>query len=344
MRSTGRKHFIPIWQLIAAVLGAVLILVGIFYLATSLADKHRQSIVEIPQDRVLDVSEVVKRYGAPELSEEAKKSGKHLTILFYYDGYEDETKALRQIGLMQGALKNTQPFASSDVITTRVITSANDRCKVQRKAQNILVCDKGLIEEINKLNIEHFKLVILSPLEFVPNARVTRGKNSAMYLPAHQGVLTVEELHVFLARFFLHELGHSMGLRDEYAFERSTDQNAEVHSDNIAYQTAPPNCAPDLETAKKWWGAYESDSDKIGYEQGCAGNKKFYFPQKDTLMSDNPQDANFGKVSEDYLRGALDCFYGDKQKIEYLDSGTSSPGRLESCAQFRALYPHFWTE
>lgn len=332
------------WQIIVASIGAVLLLVGIFYVATVLTNRHRESIVEIPQDRILDVSEVVKKYGAPELSEEAKKSGKNLTILFYYDGYDDESKALRHIGLMQGALKNTQPFASSDVISTRVITSGSNRCKVERKAQNILVCDKGLIDEINKLNIERFKLVIVSPLEFVPNAEVTRGKNSAIYLPAYKGALTEEELNIFLTRFFLHELGHAFGLRDEYTFERTAGQSVETHSDNIAYQAARPNCAPDIETAKEWWGSYKVSNEKVGYNPGCAGDKDYYFPQTDTLMSANPQDADYGIVSEDYLRGALDCFYGGKDTISYLSSGPSYADRLTRCDTFRAQYPNFWTE
>lgn len=342
--STGEKRFIPIWQLASAGVLLVLVIIGTIVAGNLLTSRHRESIVEVSQDRVSDVSEVVKKYGTPQLSAEAKRSGKHLTILFYYDGYQDETKALRQIGLMQGALKNTQPFASSDVIDTKIITSGSDRCKVERRAQNILVCDKGLINEINKLNIEHFKLVILSPKDFVPNAKVTRGKNSALYLPAHQGVLTEEELNVFLTRFFLHELGHTFGLRDEYAFERSSNPNAETHADNIAYQTARPNCAPDLATAQAWWGAYDAGSEKIGYNQGCAGNKKFYFPQKETLMSDNPQEADYGKVSEDYLRGVLDCFYGQKDTIKYLQSDTPVTGRVEKCSEFRQLYPKFWSE
>lgn len=342
--SAEKKRFIPVWQLVLAGALLVLIVIGVVFAGSFLTNRHRASIVEVSQDRVSDVSEVVKKYGTPQLSNEAKKSGNHLTILFYYDGYQDETKALRQIGLMQGALKNTQPFASSEVIATKIITSGSDRCKVERRAQNILVCDKGLINEINKLNIEHFKLVILSPKDFVPNAKVTRGKNSALYLPAHQGVLTEEELNVFLTRFFLHEIGHTFGLRDEYAFERSGSQNYEAVSDNVAYQAARPNCAPDRKTAETWWGSYAKAIDKVDYQAGCAGNKTFYYPQSDTVMSANPQDADYGKVSEDYLRGALDCFYGQKDTISYLKSDTAVPGRVEKCNEFRQLYPKFWRE
>lgn len=342
--NAGRKRFIPIWQLVIIGAGVILMAAGSFFAATYLTNRHRESVTEISQDRISDVSEVVKKYGAPQLSEDAKRSGKNLTILFYYDGYEDETKALRHIGLMQGALKNTQPFASSEVISTRVITSGSDHCKVERRAQNILVCDKGLIDEINKLNIERFKLIVLSPLDFVPNAEVTRGKNSAVYLPAFKGALTEEELNVFLTRFFLHELGHAFGLRDEYTFERTAGQSVETHSDNIAYQPARPNCAPDMDTAKKWWGSYMASNEKVGYNAGCAGDDDYYFPQKDTLMSANPQDADYGVVSEDYLRGTLDCFYGGKDTISYLSSGTNYADRVTQCKTFRAQYPNFWTE
>jgi hypothetical protein len=305
---------------------------------------HRGGLVEVTQDKVRAASEVARLYGAPRQSGEALKSGKGLTILFYYDGYEDESKALRQIGLLQGALKNTQPYATSTSITTKVITSHSKRCHVERRAQKILVCNKDLVSDIDKLNLGHIKLVVLSPLDFVPSATTARGKNSTLYLPAYKGVLTDDELNIFLSRFFLHELGHSFGLRDEYAFERSA-RNAEAVSDNIAYRAAPPNCAPDMVEAKKWWGAYvDANVPDVTYNTGCAGNVSYYYPQKGRLMSGNPQDADYGPVAEDYLRGVLDCFYGSKQTIGYQKTTYSVSHRVTSCSAFTAQYQNFWNE
>lgn len=335
-------QYIPKWLIAVGIIAGIGLIVAAIFVGSQLVKNHRATLVEIPQDRITEVSPVAKKYGTPTAS---SKNSKNLTVLFYYDGYKDSAKALRQIGLLQGALKNTQPFASSDVISTRVFTSANDRCHVERKAQKILVCDKGLIPEINKLNIEHFKLVILSPLDFVPNAKVVRGKNAALYLPSFKGALTDEEVNVFLSRFFLHELGHTFGLRDEYAFTRTPNSSTpEAYSDNVAYQPARPNCAPDKATAEKWWGSYTSSDKKVGYNQGCAGDKRFYFPQTETVMSDNPQQAEYGVVSEDYLRGVLDCFYGAKVTISYLPETANSTHRVQKCDDFKALYPSFWTE
>ncbi len=58
-------------------------------------------------------------------------------------------------------------------------------------------------------------------------------------------------------------------------------------------------------------------------------------------MSDNPQGTNYGIVSEDYIRGALDCFYGNKDTIGYIEGGAQIQNRVKQCSDFKALYPNF---
>lgn len=345
----SNKVYIPRWLL--TVLGLLLLAIIVVASAwfVSIHKQQTNKLTEIPQTQVVAASAVAQQFGTPTPSDQTNDDG--LTILFYYDGFTDANTALRYVGLLQGALKTTEPFASATSLSTQVFTSPRQQCQVVRKAQNLLQCDKNLIPEINNLDIKHFKLVVISPLNFVPNASVTRGKNSVLYLPAYQGVLTPTELDTFLSRFFLHELGHSLGLRDEYAFQRPASSivdkaAAESLSNSVAYQPAKPNCAPDKATAEQWWGAYlGAKIPGVGLQSGCAGKQDYYYPVQGTLMSDNPQVATYGIVSEDYLRGALDCFYGSRTTINYPIQGRLAvPGLVTACSTFRASYPNFWIE
>lgn len=334
---------IPKWllALISVVILAATVVGGLF-----LTHRHT-GLVEISQSQVVAASPAAKQLGVPKA---ATGQGQGLTILFYYEGFSSTDDALRDIGLLQAALKTTEPYASSDVISTRVFTTAGQKCTVVRSAKNLLHCDSSLIPEINKLGIQNFKLVVLSPLNFVPNATVARGKNSALYLPAYQGALTRTELDTFLSRFFLHELGHSFGLRDEYARQRPEEaiidaNSAAAPSSNVAYQAAQPNCAIDKATAEQWWGAYiTAKVTGVGLYSGCAGKTSYYYPVQNTLMSDDPQVETYGRVSEDYLRGALDCFFGAKSTITYPASDPATAASPTSCSAFTQNYPNFWAE
>lgn len=272
-------------------------------------------------------------------------------IIFFYDGYDNQKDALLDIKVLEEALDLVEPFASlKEIIAFKIFTTEGQKCHVERGAKKILKCDKELVDSFNRLGIDHFKLVILSPLEFVPAATVVRGKNSAIYLPTFQGALTRAELNQFLGRFFVHELGHSLGLRDEYTRDRPQEaivdpEAAAAPSSNRAYQPAKPNCAPDEATARNWWGEYLGVVEGVDIIPGCAGRDSYFYPQKGTLMSDNPEMESFGQVSEDYLRGVLSCFFGNKESFIFpagLEATYSA--KLQNCDTFRAEFPGFWDE
>lgn len=219
----------------------------------------------------------------------------------------------------------------------------------KKKVKAVLACDKSLIGLINGLGVAHFKLVVLSPLNFVPNATVAYGKNSALYMPTYRGALTQAELDTFVSRYFMHELGHSLGLRDEYARQRPQEavgdpESAAAASSNAAFQPARPNCAPSKDTASSWWGAYVlAKVEGVGFFPGCAGNSNYYMPVQGTLMSDNPTLETYGRVSQDYLRGVIDCFYAGKQAIGFTAKERFA-GQVTSCQEFKQAYPDFWTD
>lgn len=285
------------------------------------------------------------------ISELKKTHGRKFNIIFFYDGYQNQQDALLDIKVMQETLKSVEPFASlQDIITTKTMTSEGQKCQVQSGAKKLLVCDKEFVQSFNRLGIEHFKLVVLSPLDFVPAATIARGKNSAIYISTFKEVLTHGELNKFIGRFFIHELGHSLGLRDEYSRQRPAasiidKELALALSSNKAYQPAAPNCAPDEATAKSWWGEYIGVFKGVDIYPGCAGRDTYFYPQKGTLMSDNPQKEEFGRVSEDYLRGAISCFFAGKESLIWpagLEATYSA--KLKNCDSFKKDFSGFWNE
>ena len=138
---------------------------------------RRAALVSVSQSQINKVSAVARQYGLPVANPDAANK---FTVIFYYEGYNSPEEAQHYVGLMQATLKNVEPFASASNLQTHVFTSAIPKCHVRKTVKSLLVCDQSLINEVNQLGYDRFKLVIVSPLNFVPNAKVARGKNSAL--------------------------------------------------------------------------------------------------------------------------------------------------------------------
>lgn len=73
-------------------------------------------------------------------------------------------------------------------------------------------------------------------------------------------------------RLILHEFGHGFAhLADEYS------------ESGKPRRPRSPNCAPDIETAKKWWGDLEG-IEGIGYHQGCSYVPENIRPTENSIM------------------------------------------------------------
>lgn len=92
--------------------------------------KSHHKLVEVSQKDVSLNSKQVQKVGLPAAD---PVDDKNLTILFYYDGYDSDASAQHYVGLMQAALKSVEPFASSSNVKTRVFTSPNRLCHIQKK-------------------------------------------------------------------------------------------------------------------------------------------------------------------------------------------------------------------
>jgi|GEM_PF-2728768 len=323
---------VTIWVIFAAVV------VGVGAFAWHY--KHTPHLVQVSQKEIDSVSTLSRTLGSP-VSTLSDDHTLHLVV--YYDGYKNDAVAQHYVGLIQATLRETEPYKSAKNLQVTVFTSPVSQCHTYKSVKTLLLCNDTLRAQVNKLGFKHFKLLVMSPLDFAPSASVARGKNSTFYLPTYQGALTQAEVDTFVSLYFLHEFGHSFGLRDEYARVRygNTAANTEADSGNDAYTAALPNCAKDQATAQAWWGAYIS-ADIATLQQGCAGNPDYYYPVAGTVMSGDPTDATYGRVNEDYLRGVLDCFYGDSKVINFPTSEKIPDGVSNSCSTFTAKYPNFW--
>lgn len=103
----------------------------------------------------------------------------------------------------------------------------------------------------------------------------------------------------FFPSGFLHELGHSLGLRDE-------------SPKNYAQSCAPgyPNCAATKQEAERWWGDKVGKDPQVGFFPGCCGRADYFRPTGVSLMYDIRHSSNFGPVNEGYLRKALEDYRG----------------------------------
>ncbi len=256
-----------------------------------------------------------------------------MTIIFFYDGYKSQEKALSYIKVLKEALVILEPFkSSSDTLLYKTFTTDSQKCDVKN---NQLICSEKLIESFKNLGVDHFKVVILSPLDFQSSAEPARGKNSWITVSTFQGDTPEEEFNRFLGAQFAQNLGRSLGLSLETG-SNSIEQNQ---------YSKLPNCASSEAEAEEWWGPYTLQFDTVGYYSGCGGSATSVYPEQGTLMSDSPVKESYGVVSEDYLRGVVQCMYGNKNSISYpagraiVDIPTA-----KNCEAFRGLYPEFWEE
>ncbi len=357
----NRQFFITRELLILLVIFGVLITLGLSWVFLRFQDKKERLTLQTPDSQVqpVEVLGTFTEAKTPEASKAAdlviakikqQYSGK-FNLVFFYDGYQNQDDAMTNIKLMEAALDIVEPFKSlKELITYKVFTTEGKKCNVVPGSKKLLSCDRAMVDSFNRLGIEHFKLVVLSPLDFTPNASVARGKNSAIYIPTLQGNLTKEEYNRWIGQIFTHELGHSLGLRDEYSRSRPPsailDYNAyNSPSSNIAYQPAEPNCAPDLETAKQWWGNYTGVFSQVGFYPGCAARDSYYYPEEGTLMSAYATKESYGQVSEDYLRAIVSCFYGNKEAPVFPAGFEATySATLSKCESFKAKFPNFWEE
>lgn len=350
--SVPARIYVPRWMGIAILVGFVLLAIGV---GVALYRTYgRQNLYDPKKE-----TESLGSLGAPKVSPGAtteqiaeavtdhmnKDTQGKLTLIFFYDGFNTQKQAVDAVNVFKEVLKDVKPFSDvEDLLAYKIFTTDGKKCHAEN---DTLVCDPKLIESFKKLGVDHFKVILLSPDEFNSGAPLSRGSNSFISLSTFNSNMSIQDHNRWMGILFTQLLGRSLGIHSEYTDIKKM-KTPVPPPDGVTVKklkSSQPNCAPDMQTAEKWWGNYAKIFPEVSYNKGCEENPAGYYPEKNTLASDFPQKEGYGIVSEDYLRGVLYCFYGDKESIlPTTGKYASVSASIKSCDTFKKDFPNFWKE
>lgn len=228
----------------------------------------------------------------PYAQQASRKPGESLNFVFCSLNYEDAADFAKDREMLIQRLKITKPFDECNNFKFWYINlSQKEECKVFKPTSAFppLKVRKDFLADISAKLKGVYKLVIIDAQGSTPCAELSEvWKTSLVIL----GRNAYDNDNSF-AKGFLHELGHSFGLRDECVNCRQLSSSGY------------PNCASLKEEAEKWWGDLAAENDKVGYISGCCGNKDYIRPTIASLMNDFYKAEDFGPVNERYLRKEL---------------------------------------
>ena len=233
-------------------------------------------------------------HNKPYAQQDSAKSGKYLNLVFCSLHYRNVADFVRDSQILIRKLKITRPFDEcSNLKFWYINLSPEVEERVFRlvsafpplKVRNDFLA--GISAELKGI----YKLVIIDAQGSTVCAELSSlDKTSLIIL----GRARYKDKNSF-AKGFLHEFGHSLGLRDE-----------SPNSEASRCAPGPPNCAVSLEEAVKWWGDLAGKDGRTDYIFGCCGNKNYIRPAIASLMNNPDRAEDFGPVNERYLRKELD--------------------------------------
>ncbi len=208
-------------------------------------------------------------------------------------GYSDKETFLQDIRALIQRLKETKPFNKINTIGFWVINiSKGDEDIIFKRSQGLppFKVRKDFLSDISThLGYNNYKLIIIDASGSVSCAELSSVDKLSLIILGRSRYSNLQSF----AKGFLHELGHSLGLRDECV---------------DCAQLSPagmPNCAATKEEAQKWWGDLVGKEPRVNYIRGCCGNKDYIRPVIVSLMNDTDKAEDFGPVNERYLLAAL---------------------------------------
>jgi hypothetical protein len=240
-----------------------------------------------------------------------------LNLVFFADQYSNWEEFDSDIDFLMKGIKTVIPWNNYMNYNVYKIFSeeGNKICSVKTEDERkpFLRCNEGINKYLNKLPLMRFKLVVLSRQEFQSWANISRLKDSGIFFSLKDKIS--EEDSQLQNVLFAHLMAHAFGLKDEEKYVLAKGGGAPHTPDG-------PNCAPDKETAEKWWGDLAKENEQVDYFNTCCGNDEYIKPTKGSLMNLNSGtenfDSSYGPVSERYLNKILNyCFL--EEKVEYED-------------------------
>jgi len=226
----------------------------------------------------------------------AVKSEGVLNLVFCSLNYPDSGIFEEDVKSIVQRLKKASPFDEfSNFGFWQVFLSRKEENEVFKPTQAFppLKVRKDLLMDISAKLKGGYKLIIVDASGSVSCAELSLPEKTSLII---LGKNRYKDANSF-ARGFLHELGHSLGLRDECV---------------DCAQLSPsgyPNCASSRKEAEEWWGDLVKEGSSVNYISGCCGNRDYIRPTAISLMNDTDKAEDFGPVNERYLKKALGITY-----------------------------------
>ena len=222
-----------------------------------------------------------------------------LNLVFVPLNYEQRDEFKDDVSSISDKLRQTPPFdefKGLKVYFLRILPDEEAVLFKRGEEYPYLKIRNDLIEQLEVRLDAPYKLVILDKQGSVTAAELSKINKFSMIILGKRSNNTKAKF----AKAFLHEIGHSLGLREENP--RSSHQII----------PGPPNCAPDKQTALNWWGDMVGKIQGVGYISLRSGENIFIKPTSQSLMN-NPRKSNtYGPVNERYLREELELNMSDK--------------------------------
>ena len=212
-------------------------------------------------------------------------------LVFCPLGYQNTKDFLKDVDGLVWRLKKTKPFDEYNNFEFWYINlSRKEECEVFKPTSAFppFKVRKDFLTDISVKLKGVYKLIIIDASGSVSCAELSLPDKLSLVI---LGKARYKDEGSF-AKGFLHELGHSLGLRDECV--------------NCSQLCSPgqPNCATTKEEAEEWWGDLVGKDPRVNYISGCCGNKNYIRPTIASLMNDPDKAGDFGPVNERYLRKA----------------------------------------
>lgn len=251
-----------------------------------------------------------------------------LNLIFFADNYPSWEEFENDVDRLMIGLRQIEPWKSYGDYNIYKINPGMETQLCQIKTENerkpVLRCNESINDYLEKIQRNNFRLVVLSRQDFQSWANVARLENSGIFFSLKD---KLDDSNSFATGYLLaHLLGHAFGLKDE-------EKYVIAKADGAPHTPDGPNCAPDKETAQKWWGDLaQLYPERVGYFQTCAGSENYIRPTQSSLMNFGELEnfiPDYGPVSERYLRALLKYCFSEER------------GDPQADAQFFEMYPEF---
>ena len=213
-----------------------------------------------------------------------------LNLVFCPLYYQDKEVFLKDLDGLVQRLKKTRPFDEyiKETGFYYIDISGEEVNTIFKKTRDFppLKARRHFLEYILARLKSDYKLIIVDALGSVSCAELSSADTMSLVI---LGKRRYGDNNSF-TKGFLHELGHSLGLRDEC-----------VHCAQLC-SPGPPNCAANKKEAESWWGDLVGKVPGLNYIGGCCGNKDYIRPTIASLMNDPDKAEDFGPVNERYLK------------------------------------------